>query len=298
VKPVAFELETAERIEDALALLASPGQEVKVLAGGQSLVPLLNFRLARPDVLVDINRLRDLQYITRQPDALAIGAMTRLRALEQSAELRQLAPLVAEALPTIAHPPIRNRSTFGGSLAHADPAAELCAVALALDATLVARSLHGTREIPAEAFFLGPFTTQLRPDELLTEVRLPVLAPTAGVAFEEVARRHGDFAMVAVAAVLQVEADSTVAGARLAYGSMGPRPLRARQAEAALLGQAASAEAFAGAASIAIAELEPADDLHASGEYRRSVAHALTRRALSRAMQRISAASAAAPRLA
>jgi CO/xanthine dehydrogenase FAD-binding subunit len=284
---VAFHLETAQTVDDAIALLADSGRDVKVLAGGQSLVPLLNFRLARPEVLVDINYVRELQYIHERDGGLAIGAMTRLRGLEESADVARLAPLITETLPSVAHAPIRNRGTFGGSLAHADSAAELCTVALALDATLVARSQRGgERLIPIDQFFVGPFTTTLRSDELLTEIRLPAFPAGAGWAFNEVARRRGDFAMVAVAAVLQVDAQAKVSSARLAYTSMGPTPLRARATEAQLIGQPAAADTFARAAETAVAELDPGDDFHASREYRLQVGQALTRRALARALDR------------
>jgi carbon-monoxide dehydrogenase medium subunit len=295
MKPAPFELETAHRIEDVLSLLADTDREVKVLAGGQSLVPLMNFRLARPAVLVDLNRLPELQYIYEHEGgeldgSLAIGAMTRQSALEHSAVVARLAPLLAETLPFVAHTPIRNRGTLGGSLAHADPAAELCAVALALDATLVARSAHAERVLSIDHFFVGPFTTGLHADELLTEVQLPAFPAGAGWAFEEVARRRGDFAMVAVAAVLQLDTAGTIALARLAYTSMGPRPLRAPQGERALVGHAATEETFARAAQAAMADLEPGDDLHATRVYRLQVGQALTSRALQRALVRAQSA--------
>jgi CO/xanthine dehydrogenase FAD-binding subunit len=286
MKPAAFQLETAQSVDEAIALLADVSRDVKVLAGGQSLVPLLNFRLARPEVLVDINSIPELQYIRERDGRLAIGAMTRQRALEESADVKRLAPLLAETLPSVAHAPIRNRGTLGGSLAHADAAAELCSVALALDATLVARSQRGERLIPIDAFFVGPFTTTLRSDELLTEIRLPAFPSGAGWAFDEVARRRGDFAMVAVAAVLQVDDDRRVSDARLAYTSMGPTPLRARAAEAQLIGQPADPDNFARAAETAITELDPGEDLHASREYRLHAGQALTRRTLARAYER------------
>ncbi|HZV51385.1 MAG TPA: xanthine dehydrogenase family protein subunit M [Candidatus Dormibacteraeota bacterium] len=285
MKPVAFDLRQPGTVDEAVELLTGDG-EVKVLAGGQSLVPLLNFRLARPELLVDINRISELQYVREEAGGLAVGALTRQRALERSEPVARLAPLVAEALPLVAHVPIRNRGTLGGSLAHADAAAELCAVALALDAVLVAVSRRGRREIPAAEFFLGPFTTALEPDELLIEVRFPRLPASTGWAFEEVARRKGDFAMVGVAVVLGVGADGSVVQARLAYASMGPTPLRAGRAEAALTGRTAGPEAFAEAAELAISELEPTDDIHADREYRLHVARVLTRRALARALER------------
>lgn len=285
MKPVAFDLQEARTVEEAEDLLAA-GREVKVLAGGQSLVPLLNFRLARPEVLVDVNRIAALRYIREEGGGLAIGALTRQRELERSELVARLAPLMAEALPMVAHAPIRNRGTLGGSLAHADAAAELCSVALALNAVIVARSRRGRREIPAAELFFGPFTTALEPDELLVEVRVPALPPRTGWAFEELARRKGDFAMVGVAAVLGVGPDGTVTDARLAYASMGPTAVRARGAEGALRSRPANEETFTAAADAAATELEPSDDIHADREYRRRVARALTRRALARALRR------------
>jgi aerobic carbon-monoxide dehydrogenase medium subunit len=286
VKPAPFELQLASSVEQVLALLAESDREVKVLAGGQSLVPLMNFRLARPGVLVDLNRLQELQYIRTLDGGLAIGAMTRQSTLEHSPLVARLAPLVADALPSVAHAPIRNRGTLGGSLAHADPAAELCTVALALNATLVARSGGGERLLPIQDFFLGPFTTSLRSDELLTEVRLPPFPGGAGCAFDEVARRRGDFAMVGVAAVLQLDIDGRIGMARLAYTSMGARPLRAPHGESALLGERPTREAFARAAAAALDDLDPDDDQHASRAYRLHVGQALTSRALARALER------------
>jgi carbon-monoxide dehydrogenase medium subunit len=292
MKPAPFDLETAHSVDDAVRLLAVNDREVKVLAGGQSLVPLLNFRLARPAVLVDLNRVADLQYIREHDAGLAIGAMTRQSALEHSDAVARLAPLLAEALPHVAHTPIRNRGTLGGSLAHADPAAELCTVALALDASLVVRSSRGgERTIDVDDFFAGPFTTTLHSDELLTEVRLPLMPAASGWAFEEAARRRGDFAMVGVAVVLQLDVADTITSARLAYTSMGPKPLRARGGEQTLIGQQPTAETFARAAATAMADLEPSDDLHATRAYRLQVGQALTCRALERARLRAQSAT-------
>jgi aerobic carbon-monoxide dehydrogenase medium subunit len=289
MKPVAFDLETPRSLDDALGLMADTNRQVKPLAGGQSLVPLLNFRLARPDVLVDLNRLDDLQYIRVVDGGVAIGAMTRQSVVERSSDVSRHAPLVSAVRPWVGHAAIRNRGTFGGSLAHADTAAELCMACLVLDATLLVRSQRGERKIRIGEFFVGPFTTSLERDELLVEVRLPTLPVAAGWGFEEVARRRGDFAMVAVAAVLQVNANNIVVDARLAYLSMGPTPLRAPMAEAALRNQPATPDTFAQAAAVAVGELDPGDDLHASREYRQHVGQALTRRALARALQRAQA---------
>jgi aerobic carbon-monoxide dehydrogenase medium subunit len=288
MKPAPFELETASSVDDVLNFLSQsePEREVKVLAGGQSLVPLLNFRLARPSVLVDLNRLSGLQYIHKRDGGIAIGAMTRQSTVERSETVGRVVPLLAEAMPFVAHTPIRNRGTLGGSLAHADPAAELCTVALAVDATLVARSSRGERLIDANDFFVGPFTTRLHSDELLTEVRLPNFPEGAGWAFEEVARRRGDFAMLAVAVVLQLDPAGKIALARLAYTSMGPKPLRAPGGERALVGEAPTAETFARAAKAAMSDLEPDSDFHATRAYRLEVGQALTCRALDRALRR------------
>jgi carbon-monoxide dehydrogenase medium subunit len=292
MKPAPFDLELASSVEQVVTLLADTDREVKVLAGGQSLVPLMNFRLARPRVLVDLNRLPDLQYINALDGGLAIGAMTRQSALEHSPLVARLAPLLADAVPMVAHAPIRNRGTLGGSLAHADPAAELCTVALALNATLVVRSSSAERLIPIDAFFLGPFTTSLRSDELLTEVRLPPLASGAGWGFEEVSRRHGDFALAGVATVLQLNLAGRISQARLAYTSMGPRPLRAPTGEAALVGELPTSAVFDRAAAAAMRDLDPDEDQHASREYRAHAARALTSRALAVALERANDSSA------
>lgn len=287
MKPVAFQVERPASLEEACEVLADTARDAKVLAGGQSLVPLLNFRLARPDVLVDLNPLQELQGLCVESGELRVGAMTRLVELERSPAVRDGWQLVAEALPQVAHTPIRNRGTFGGGQAHADAAAELCAVSLALDARMVARRRGAPeREVAADDFFRGPYATALEPDEVLVEVRVPPPPSGAGWAFEEVARRRGDFALVGVAALLSVGPGSEVREARLAYASMGPRPLRAHQAEAALRGQPANEETFRTAAEAAVHELDPGTDLQATREYRVHVAKALTRRALLRAFTR------------
>jgi carbon-monoxide dehydrogenase medium subunit len=246
----------------------------------------MNFRLAQPPHLVDIKRLDELDYIRSDDGWLAIGARARQSALERSPVAADRCPLLVETVAQVGHPPIRHQGTVCGSVAHADPAAELCTVALALDATIVARSQRGARTVPIDEFFRGPFTTALQPDELLTEIGLAGFPAGAGWAFEEVARRRGDFAMLAVAAVLQVDAARRITHARLAYTSMGPTPLRAPRAEAWLMGQPASPDTFVQAAEAAMGELEPGDDLHATREYRLEVGRALTNRALARALER------------
>lgn len=291
MKPAPFEYFAPTSVAEALALLAQHADDAKPLAGGQSLVPLMNFRLARPGVVVDLNRIPELQYIRAHDGGLAIGAMTRQRAAERDPLVRGRCPLLAEALPLVGHLAIRTRGTIGGSLAHADPAAELPAVAAALDAELVVRGPSGERVLKPDAFFLTYLTTTLEPTELLVEVRLPPWPSGAGWAFEELSRRHGDFAIVGVAAVLQLDQRGQVADTRLACIGAAPTPARARAAEEALRGQPATAESFRAAAELVVAALDPQSDVHASAEYRREVAKVLARRALQAALARATPAT-------
>jgi carbon-monoxide dehydrogenase medium subunit len=291
VKPPRFEVVVATEVDEAVALLADGDGEVKVLAGGQSLVPLMSFRLARPDLLVDVNALTSLAELRVEGGELRIGAMARQRAVERSDDVRRACPLLAEVLPHVAHAPIRNRGTFGGSIAHADPSAELCAAVLVLDARIRARSTRGERDVPAAELFAAPFTTVLDDDELLTEVVIPAISAGTGWSFLEVARRQGDFALVGSAVTIMVDGSGTITDARLAYMSMGPTALRAHTAEMSLRGAPATAEAFARAADLAVEELTPSDDLHASADYRRHLARVLTRRNLERAATRAVAAA-------
>ena len=288
MKPAAFELRRPMAIDEAIAMLADGGdREVKPLAGGQSLIAMMNLRLSRPEVLVDLGELAELRYLDVDADScLRVGAMTRQRTLEKSSLVRDGWPTLSDALSLVAHVPIRNRGTFGGSLAHADPAAELCAVGLALDARVILRSERGTREVPAGELFLGPFTTILEPDELLTEIVVPPVPPRTGSAFEEMARRRGDFALAGVLAVLTAGPGGTIADARLAYISLGPSAFRSAAAERLLRGADGGADAFAAAAAAAVAEMAPASDTQASGDFRRHLARVLTRRALAWAWAR------------
>ena len=286
MKPPPFEYFAPDTVEEALALLAQYGDEAKPLAGGQSLVPVLNFRLARPAVLVDLNRIDLLAGIEAADGGLRIGAMTRQRRAERDELVRRHAPLIAEALPHVAHPQIRNRGTIGGSIAHADPAAELPALALALEATLRLRSAASDRTIAARDFFTGLFATALAADELLVEVDLPPLPARSGCAFEEVARRHGDYALLAVAAVVALDDAERCVEARLAYVGAGPGPLRSAAAETALTGRRIDDAAMRDAAEAAFVELDPGGDVHASADYRKALARVLTARALARAVER------------
>ncbi|PYN60462.1 MAG: molybdopterin dehydrogenase [Candidatus Rokuibacteriota bacterium] len=286
MKPPRFDYVLPRGVEEALSVLAQHGEEAKVLAGGQSLVPLLNFRLVRPAYLVDLNDVDGLGGVRVADGRLCIGAMTRQRAVETSALVRERCPLLAEAMPQIGHTQIRNRGTIGGSLAHGDPAAELPAVVAALGGELVLQSARGRRVLTPEQFFVGYLTTAAAPDELLVEVRLPVTPPRTGSAFLEVSRRHGDFALVGVAVTLTVdEAGVCIAGA-IALTGVGPTPVVAREAARALVGVRPVPAAFEEAGRRVAAGVTPDGDLHASSEYRQHLAGVLTRRALARAAER------------
>jgi aerobic carbon-monoxide dehydrogenase medium subunit len=274
-----FSYEAPATVAEATALLAEHQDEASLLAGGQSLIPLMALRLARPAVLVDINGLDELSGVSVRDGQVMVGAMTRQYVAEESETVAATLPLLASALPLIGHEAIRSRGTVGGSMAHADPAAELPAVARALDAEFVVRSQSGERVIPAAEWFEGYLTTARRSDEILVEVRFPVAEPGTGVAFLEIARRHGDFAMVGLAASLTL-AGGTITDARLAFSGVADVPVRAAAAESLLAGQQPSAELFGEAARRAAAALDPPADLHGSSEYRKKVAATLVRRGL------------------
>lgn len=287
MKPASFEYFRPRSLDEALSLLADYGADAKPLAGGQSLIPAMNFRLATPSVLVDLNGLDELAEIKDHSGDLSIGGMTRQRAVERSALVAERVPLVAEAMPHIAHPAIRNRGTVGGSLAHADPAAELPAVMLALKARLTVSSESGTREVPADDFFVGLFSTAVQPGELLTEIRIPPSPTRSGFAFKEISRRHGDFALVGVAAVVQLDEEGRCTEARIALLSVGDRPMLAAQGAKVLIGQPPSTGAIRAAAdATATSDIDPSSDIHASARYRRQLANVLTRRVLERAFER------------
>jgi aerobic carbon-monoxide dehydrogenase medium subunit len=271
--------EAPQTVSEAVELLAEHEDDASVLAGGQSLIPLLALRLAHPAVLIDINGIDELSGVSATDGWVAIGAMTREYVAEESETVAEAVPLLAAALPLIGHEAIRSRGTIGGSLAHADPAAELPAVARALDAELVLRGPSGERVIPAAEWFEGYLTTSRGPDELLTEVRFPAAGPGTGVSFQEVARRHGDFAMVGLATSVTLS-DGMISDARLAFAGVSDVPSRATAAEELLAGQRPSAELFDEAARRAAADLDPPSDLHGSSEYRKKVAAALVRRGL------------------
>lgn len=283
MKPPRFDYHAPATVDEALALLGRYGGEAKVLAGGQSLMPLLNFRLSRPAALVDLNRIPALAYIQEMDGQVRLGAMTRQRAVEFSPVVARRLPLLAEATRWVGHLPIRTRGTIGGSIAHADPSAEYPCVLTALEGEVVVRGPKGQRVLKPAELFQTYLTTSLVPDEILVEVRLPVLPAGAGFAFEEFARRHGDFAIVGIAAVVVLDG-ARCAKARLATAGAGPVPLRLRGAEEILEGQGLDDAAIQTAARRASELVEPDSDIHGSAEYRRHLTGVLTARALRRAV--------------
>lgn len=288
MKAAPFDYRTPTTLDETLALLAEFSGDAKLLAGGQSLVPLMNFRLAKPDVLIDLNRVVELSSVRPVDGGLAFGAMTRQRVLERDPRVRERLPLLAAATEWIAHPQIRNRGTIGGSLAHADPASELPAVALVHEAIITAHSASGgQREILASDFFVTYLTTALEPDELVTEVTVPALPAGSGWAIVEVARRHGDFALAGVAASLTLDASGAIADARIGLFGVDATARRAVAAEAALRGRRPDADGFREAAARARDEIEPATDVHATATYRRHVVAVLVERALRQAVDRV-----------
>ena len=292
MKPAAFKYALPRTLEEALAVKAEHGEEATFLAGGQSLIPAMNFRLAQPAVLVDINALRELAFI-RVDEAsgdLRLGALTRHRDLQFDPVIAAAQPLLAETAPNVAHPQIRNRGTLCGNLAHADPASEFPAVMLALNARLRLGSTAGERWLAAEDFFLSVYTTARDDDEMLVEVALPAMAPGTGTCFLEVARRPGDYAMMGVAAVVVLDDGGTCRDARLAYCSAGETPVAAKQAAAALIGGRVTANDIDGAAAQARQEIAPLGSVHASIDFQRHLAAVLTRRALHTAFERARAA--------
>jgi aerobic carbon-monoxide dehydrogenase medium subunit len=286
VKPAPFAYLAPRSVDEALAHLAEHGSEARPLAGGQSLVRLMNTRLATPSVLIDINRIGELAAISRENGAVRIGAVARQRACETSPDVRDGVPVFAEAVRQVAHPSVRRRGTAVGSVAFADPSAELPAALLAADGEVVARSSRGERTIAADDFFTGPFTSALAPDELAVALRIPVTAERTGSAFVEESRRHGELPMCGVAAVVTLDGDGAVAQARIALCGVHRRPIRARDAEAALQGEHPDDELLQAAGALAASAADPVGDCHGSAAFRRHLAAVLTRRALATAISR------------
>lgn len=287
MKPAPFDYFAPTELSEALALLAQHGDAAKILAGGQSLMPMLNMRLATPQVIIDINRLVALDHLTPQADGgLTIGALTRQRRLEHAALVRDQHPVLAAALPLIGHFQIRNRGTFGGSLVHADPAAELPAVCVALQAEFVVQKAASQRVIAAEDFFLTYLTTAIEPDELLTEICLPAWPSHWGWDVQEVCHRAGDFALAGAVALLHVDADDVCQDTRLTLFGVADAPLRMRQAEAALHNRRVDDDALREVEQLVAAQLEPESDLHASAAYRKEVGGVMARRTLAQALKR------------
>jgi CO/xanthine dehydrogenase FAD-binding subunit len=284
MKPARFEYYNPATLSEALALLVQLGDGVKVLAGGQSLVPMMNFRLVRPSHLVDLNRVGELSYLRVQSGELRIGAMTRQRELERSAVVAEQWPLLREAAGYIAHVQIRNRGTVGGSLAHAYPSAELPVVMAALEAKFVLRSQQGERTLGAGDFFVTHMTTALEPNELLVEVRVPPVPPRTGWDFQEVSRRYGDFAMVGVAGLVTLDRGGSIQETRLVF--TGPAPVRSAKAGEFSVGRRPEGALFREMAAMATEGLDQDSDIHASAEYRREVAAVLAQRVLERAAGR------------
>lgn len=283
MKPPKFDYHAPTTVEQALELLGRYGGDAKVLAGGQSLMPLLNFRLSRPAALVDLNRIPSLAYVREQDGQVRLGAMTRQRTIEFSPVVRERVPLLGEATRWVGHLPIRTRGTIGGSIAHADPAAEYPAVLTALEGEVVVRGPKGERVVKAKDLFQTYLMTSLTPDEILVEVRMPAMPAGAGYALEEFARRHGDFAIVGIAAVV-VKDGARCALARLATAGAGPVPVRLRAAEEILERDGLTDAAIEAASRRASELVSPDSDIHASADYRRHLTGVLTKRALKRAL--------------
>ncbi len=284
MKPARFEYFAPTSLPEAVALLQAHGDDAKLLAGGQSLVPLMNLRLAQPSVVIDLNRVSDLAYVRAEEDGrIAIGAMTRHHEVATSPLVREHCPLLADAAARIGFPAIRHRGTLGGSLSHADPVSEMPCVALALDAELVAAGRNGDRVIVASDFFQTYFTTALEPDEVLRQIRYPAMQPGEGWGFHESVRKTGDFAIVAVAATVRM-ADGGVAAARIAIAGVADRPVRATGAEALLAGRSGRDVLDEVADAAAATAGEAPTDIHASSGFRQRIVRVLTRRALADAI--------------
>jgi carbon-monoxide dehydrogenase medium subunit len=287
MKPAPFKYIAALSLDHALALKAEYSDEARFLAGGQSLIPAMNFRLARPSVLIDINGLAQLARAERSEGGdIQVGALTRYHSLERDSKFLADCPLFADALPHIAHPQIRNRGTIGGSLSHADPASELPAIAVAMQARMRIKSAKGEREVAASEFFQGLLTTDIQVDEMLVEIAFPMQLPRSGTCFLEVARRRGDFALAGVAAVVTTDARRRCSSVRIALCGVGETPVDASAAGASLIGQDCTGEAIQAVGAEVQAMISPSGNVHATPDYQRHIAGVLTQRAISAAYSR------------
>jgi aerobic carbon-monoxide dehydrogenase medium subunit len=285
MKPAAFDYQRAATVENALHSLAAYGERAKVLAGGQSLIPMLNLRVMQTERLIDIGRLNELKYVKHVGDEIRIGALTTHNAVMNAELVRTSCPIMAEAYHHVAHHSVRNRGTIGGSLCHNDPAAEMPLVMHLVNATLVARNANGEREIAAAEFFKGSFSTILGSDELLVEIRIPVMPPRYGWSFQEFSQRKGDFALVAAGALLTVNGER-YRDVRIGYRSVGPEVFRLANVEALLEGKALDPELHSQAGNLAMDSVDPPPDVHADAAYRRDLVRTLTVRALGEALRR------------
>ncbi len=285
MKPPEFKYVAARTVDEAVEQLNKHGEGAKILAGGQSLTPMLNFRLVHPEVLVDINRIPGLDKITPDDGGFRIGALTRHRAIETSKAIAEKLPVMIAAAGEVGHLAIRNRGTFGGSLAHADPAAEWPVAVLALDAVITTKSAKGGRSIKAKDFFVSYLQSAVEDGEVVTEITLPGLPPKTGWGFEELARRPGDFALAAVCAIVTMDG-AKVKDARISMGGVGATALRAPEAEASLKGQPITEETLKTAGAKAAEASDPSNDVHASADFRRHLVGVLTKRAIKAAVER------------
>lgn len=287
MKPAPFEYHVPDSIEQALDLMSQYAGEAQILAGGQSLVPAMNFRIAQPTRLVDLNQVSELSYIREDEGVIRVGAMTRERHLEMDSLVEKHTPLLHEAAPNIAHPQIRNRGTIGGSIVNADPAAELPVLMLALNARLKAKNKSGERWIDASDFFLGMFTTALDPDEILAEIELPFMPARTGWSFMEVAPRAGDYALMGVATLVTLDESGKCESAKLVYLNAGDGPVDAKEAAASLVGEELNDKLIdAAAAHASEKEITPFGNVHTSPEFQQHLANVLTKKTLKQAMQR------------
>ena len=286
MKPTAFEYFTPSTVKEAIQLLESQGDEAKIIAGGQSLVAMMNFRAARPEVLIDINNIKELDYLREEGDELVIGALTRERTLEVSPLVKEKCPILAKAITHIGHLPVRFRGTIGGTMVHADPTAEIPIIATAVDAKMKIAGSSGERVVGADEFFLTYLTSAIEESEILVEVRIPTFdSKSTAWSYKDIARRHGDFAIVAVASILSLNTDGVCREARIALGGVAPTPIRAKEAEATLTGQKIT-DSLIEEAAIKAAESEDVDpdsDYHATAEYRKAMTKVLTQRGLKEA---------------